>query len=188
LKKILFVIMIFINVLFANSLYNDYFKKIGDYYNIDYKILKTLAVIESSLSPNSINVNIKNNYQFYNLIKFLKKNHIKYKTYSKKMVYFNVNDNNYKNVLIFLNKNKYSFDIGIMQINNSHAKTLFKQELLLKNPFYNIYIGGKILRECFDKSNDAYQAISCYNSGSIYKIRKHYLKKFFDTYKFYVFK
>ena len=115
------------------------------------------------------------------LINFLKKRKIKYKNYHNKMVSFSVNKKNRLLVLNFLDLYKYSFDIGYMQINNSHAKNFFMQKLLLLNPYYNIYLGTKILRECFDssKTKDAYQTISCYNSGSVYKIRKAYLKNFF---------
>jgi len=186
MKKLLIVFLSLF--LYANNIYDAYFKKIGNYYNIDYRILKTIAVIESGLNSNCININIKNKNQYKRAVFFLRKEKIKFKQYRGQMISFKVNKQNYLDVLRFLDKYKYSFDIGIMQINNLHAKTFFMQELLLTNPFYNIYIGGKILRECFDKSKDAYQTISCYNSGSIYKIRKNYLKKFFDTYKFYVFK
>jgi len=180
--RILFFSFLFLS-LYATD-YNPFFNKVGNYFNIESKIIKTLATIESGKNPNLINVNIRHKKNYYTLIKFLKKNHITYKTYKKKMVSFKVNQINYIKILNFLNTYHYSFDIGIMQINSSHTKSLFMQKLLLKNPFYNIYIGSKILRECFDRSKyDAYQTISCYNTGSIYKQNKSYIKKFFDNFK-----
>jgi len=174
---ILFLLFVFVN---AND-YTFFFKKIGNYFNIDPLILETIAKIESNYQNNVINVNT-NHKNYYKLIKFLKKENISYKAFNKKMVMFRVNKINLARVLNFLNKNKYSFDLGIMQINNFHAKTLLMQKLLLKNPFFNIYKGAKILRECFDKSKDAYQTISCYNTGSPYKLNKKYIKKFFDAF------
>lgn len=163
--------------------YNFFFQKVGNYFNIEPLIIKTIAIEESGISPNKINVNIKHNNSYYKLINFLKKHNIAYKQHKKQMVSFSINKKNYIAILNFLNSNRYSFDIGLMQINNFHAKTFFMQKLLLQNPFYNIYMGSKILRECFDKSKDAYQTISCYNSGSPYKIRKTYLKNFFEIFK-----
>jgi len=180
--RILFFSFLFLS-LYATD-YNSFFNKVGNYFNIESKILKTLAIIESNESPNLINVNVKHIKNYYALVRFLRKNHIHYKGYKRKMASFKVNQRDYIKVLNFLNKHYYSFDIGIMQINSSHTKSLFMQKLLLKNPFYNIYIGSKILRECFDRSKyDPYKTISCYNTGSVYKQNKSYIKRFFDNFK-----
>ena len=169
--------------------YNPYISKIANYFNIEPKIIKTLSIIESNNNPNAINVNIRNNKSYNRLIVFLAKNKIDFNSTHNKMVSFSVKKQNYIQVLKFLDKYHYSFDIGYMQINNSHTKTLFMQKLLINNPVYNIYIGSKILRDCFDRSHyDAYKTLSCYNTGSVYKIRKPYIKRFFMAFNKKMFK
>jgi len=84
-----------------------------------------------------------------------------------------------------LNKNKDgSYDIGIMQINSSHLKTLEKYGLIDKRhiwePCYNIYVGAWILSKCIQKFGYTWEAIGCYNAVSPWK-RKKYSYKVYKT-------
>jgi hypothetical protein len=179
MKKVVF--FFFAVFLFANE-YNFFFKKTGDYFNIDPKILIALSKIESNFNKNALNVNI-NKHNYKKLVKFLKIHQIPYKFKKFKYISFNINGFNYKEVYNFLTKNSYSFDFGLMQINSSNIKSFLDFQLMFKYPFYNIYKGAYILRSCFDRGGDAFMVISCYNTGSPYKLNKWYIKRFFDAYK-----
>jgi hypothetical protein len=84
-----------------------------------------------------------------------------------------------------LNKNKDgSYDIGIMQINSSHLKTLKKYGLINKSliwePCYNIHVGAWILSKCIQKHGYTWEAIGCYNAVTPWK-RKKYSYKVYKT-------
>jgi hypothetical protein len=84
-----------------------------------------------------------------------------------------------------LNKNKDgSYDIGIMQINSSHLKTLEKYGLIDKRyiwePCYNIHVGAWILSKCIQKFGYSWEAIGCYNAVTPWK-RKKYSYKVYKT-------
>jgi hypothetical protein len=80
-----------------------------------------------------------------------------------------------------LNKNKDgSYDIGIMQINSSHLKTLEKYGLFDKryiwDPCYNIHVGAWILSKCIQRYGYTWEAIGCYNAVTPWKRKKYSYK------------
>jgi hypothetical protein len=80
-----------------------------------------------------------------------------------------------------LNKNKDgSYDIGIMQINTSHLKTLKKYGLIDKrylwDPCYNIHVGAWILSKCIQRHGYTWEAIGCYNAVTPWKRKKYSYK------------
>jgi hypothetical protein len=80
-----------------------------------------------------------------------------------------------------LNKNKDgSYDIGIMQINTAHLKTLEKYGLFDKryiwDPCYNIHVGAWILSKCIQRHGYTWEAIGCYNAVTPWKRKKYSYK------------
>ena len=80
-----------------------------------------------------------------------------------------------------LNKNKDgSYDIGIMQINTVHLKTLEKYGLFDKryiwDPCYNIHVGAWILSKCIQRHGYTWEAIGCYNAVTPWKRKKYSYK------------
>jgi soluble lytic murein transglycosylase-like protein len=80
-----------------------------------------------------------------------------------------------------LNKNKNnSYDMGLMQINSAHLKTLEKHGLVDKryiwDPCYNIYVGAWVLSQCIKKYGYTWTAIGCYNAQTPWKRKKYSYK------------
>lgn len=77
-----------------------------------------------------------------------------------------------------------TFDIGLMQINSRWIKRLgLDPAKLISDPCYNAHVGAKILKDCFTKYGDSWEAVGCYHAVShderasyardIYKRLKH---------------
>jgi len=85
------------------------------------------------------------------------------------------------------NRNK-TIDVGVMQINSCHFKTLRKYTNninALYDPRFNINIGAWVLRGCTKKFGTTWRAVDCYNKGAgnahknsryIRKVAKNYKK------------
>lgn len=62
-----------------------------------------------------------------------------------------------------------SVDLGLMQINSSHLKTLqhfgVTQSKLLKDPCTNVYVGAWILKDSIRMFGPKWRAVGAYNAG-----------------------
>jgi hypothetical protein len=76
-----------------------------------------------------------------------------------------------KRVINFLDQNDYpSFDIGLMQINNVHKKTLSDLKISLHdllNEETNLNVAAGILWNCYKKHRTNREAINAYNGRTI---------------------
>lgn len=150
-------------------------------YNIDSKVLYTLAKIESNFNPFIISFTTTKpkDYNFLNL----KKNIAKYNG-KKYIVTFSTNDKSGLSDLKFalreLIKLNIKVDVGLMQINSVNFKddeidNIFK-------PRFNIKKSISILKYCIGLKQKTKKAIECYNKGNR-KIKNYdYYARFLRSY------
>lgn len=66
-----------------------------------------------------------------------------------------------------VNKNKNNtYDIGLMQINTIHLKTLAKEGIEPRDLFHpetSVAVGTYILSKCFEKHGQNWKGLTCYN-------------------------
>ena len=79
------------------------------------------------------------------------------------------------------NKNK-TYDYGHMQVNSFWKKYLKEDYSMLNNPCYCTKVGAWILKQCIDRYGYNWNAVACYNTGSLKtpekrKIGQVYIKK-----------
>lgn len=181
MKKILLFLLILNQFVFSAVSEDkiDYvFGAAADKYNIDPKVIAAVAYYESRLYPNIVSILTKSRYKKNIVEKYLKKHNYKYKKHKRRVVVY-VSKSNYPTKLFnYLNRLKLGYDVGLMQINSFNIKSMkLNPVALLYNVPYNIEIGAKILRKCFDQfSNNIPNAFECYNKG--YNTNKY-------TYKYY---
>jgi len=85
------------------------------------------------------------------------------------------------------NRNK-TIDVGVMQINSCHFKTLKKYTNDLNDLYdarFNIHVGAWVLKRCINRFGVNWKAVDCYNKGAgnahtmsryIKKVNKNYEK------------
>lgn len=150
-------------------------------YNIDSKVLYTLAKIESNFNPFIISFTTTNpkDYNFLNLKKTIAKYNGK-----KYIVTFSSKDrkglDDLKFALRELIKLNIKVDVGLMQINSVNFKddeidNIFK-------PRFNIQKSIAILKYCIYSKRQTKKAIECYNKGNR-KVRNYdYYARFLRSY------
>lgn len=75
-----------------------------------------------------------------------------------------------------INKNSDgTYDIGIMQINNSWLKKYNFTDKYIFHACTNIYFGTFILKQCFDRFGYTWKGIDCYNKGLKAKYNSKYV-------------
>ena len=139
-------------VLFKNgSAYANTFKKVGKITGVNYKILVSVAYVESGLNPYSVDVD-------------------------GRAYFFKSRESAEKAVKRFIGGHS-SVDIGIMQVNyeiwGRYLNLTIKQ---LLNPKINILIGAYILRHYVKKYGYSWKTIARYHSAD-YQANYNYRKK-----------
>lgn len=154
----------------------------GNAYGIEPRLLYAISKVESNLRPYNVSVNYKkiSKAQQERLYKFLKYRNIPHYTFTQVIEIQNKNLSQAKAVVNFLDKNHYaSFDIGLMNINNIHKKSLAKKHISLINLLdenVNLKVAAGILLNCYKKHGSSYEAINAYN-GKV-KNNPYYSKVF----------
>jgi len=189
MKKILIFLIILNKIVFSaisDDKINYVFGRAGDRYNIDPKVIAAVAYYESGLYPNVVSILTKTKYKKNIVVKFLKRHGYKFKPHKRRVVVY-VSKNNYPAQMFnFLNKLRIGYDVGLMQINSFNIKSMkLNPVALLYNVPYNIEVGAKILRSCFDRfSDDTANAFECYNKG--YNINNYNYKYYSSIIKVYM--
>ena len=187
IKRVVFALFIGIS-LNANSLF-VYFKKADRMYNIDYKILQTIAKIESNFNPYSIGL-LSRKHKVKALLRHLSKIGVDFNIgrASRGKMQVSIYPASYQSALEVLGYIKRlhikNYDVGLMQINRVNIGSEAEEKALLKSTLYNISKGAKILRNCFDaQKRNVVKAIECYNKGMNLKGRRDYFVKFLKEYR-----
>ena len=188
MRKIAIFLIVWALSLNANTLHS-YFKKVDRVYNIDYKILKTIAKIESNFNPYSIGV-LSKTYRVKRLIRHLSRIGVDFNIgkASKGKMQVSIYPTSYQSALEILGYIKKlrirNYDVGLMQINRVNISSEAEEKALLKSVLYNISKGAKILRYCFDaQKRDIIRTIECYNKGGNIRGRRDYFTKFLREYR-----
>lgn len=145
----------------------------GQAYGIEPRLLYAISKVESNLRPFVISVNYKKlSYsQREGIYRMLKNKNISHHTFTKVIEIDNKNIFQAQQVISFLDSNHYpTFDIGLMQINNVHKKTLAKNGIslyALLNEDTNLHVAAGILWTCYKKHKSSHKAINAYNGRTI---------------------
>ncbi|EFP2932858.1 lytic transglycosylase domain-containing protein, partial [Campylobacter jejuni] len=145
-------------------------------YNIDKKILYTIAKIESNFNTNVIafvsdkKVNI--------IGKNIKIKNLNYK--NKYLIQISSDINTLKKIAIFFIQKGYKIDVGLMQINSQNF-TLQELDYIF-NLDYNISKAVDILYQCKNKFKNVKNTIECYNKGNKLGKNYDYYKRFLSHY------
>ncbi|MDD2789153.1 MAG: lytic transglycosylase domain-containing protein [Sulfurimonas sp.] len=166
MKKVWFAILFLI---LSVQLYANLWTRSGQAYGIEPRLLYAISKVESNLRPLVISVNYKKitRAQQNKLYSMLRQKNIPHDTYTKVIQIDNQNKSQAKEVIAFLDNNRYpSFDIGLMQINNIHKSSLASRGISLNallEEETNINIASGILWECYKKHGTNNKAINAYN-------------------------
>lgn len=141
----------------------------GKAHGIEPRLLYAISKVESNIIPLVVSVNHKKltKMQLNNLYKVLEYKNIRYYTHEKVVEIHSRNAVMAKEMIRFLDSNKYtSFDIGLMQINNIHKEALAKKGIKLEdliNEHTNLNIAAGILWDCYKKHRSVDKALNAYN-------------------------
>ncbi len=145
----------------------------GQAYGIEPRLLYAISKVESNVRPWVISVNYKklSSSQSKKLYSMLRTKKIFYNTFTKVIEIDNQDINQAKGVISFLDSNHYpSFDIGLMQINSIHKKTLAKNGITLDallDENCNLHVAAGILWNCYKKHKSTHKAINAYNGKTV---------------------
>jgi len=152
------------NSLFADTIFDEASQK----YNINKKILASIAMHESKFEPSIVGVNIGSNKKKIQILSdSLKAIGCKHVIYPHRAHIYLKDESNAKMVFFVLNRLKMDYDVGIMQINKYNINSMHLDPVkLLKNVYYNIDIGAKIYSTCRKVyGSDLELVFECYNKG-----------------------
>jgi len=155
---------VFFNSLFADTI----FDKASQKYNINKKILASIAMHESKFEPSIVGVNIGSNKKKIEILaKYLKAIGCKHSIYRHRAHIYLKDDTNAKIVFFVLNRLKMDYDVGIMQINKYNIDAMHLDPIeLINNVYYNIDIGAKVYDTCRNVyGNNLELVFECYNKG-----------------------
>lgn len=166
MKKICLLLILFVVSAYATT---NIWTRTGQAYGIEPRLLYAISKVESNVRPLVISVNFTKitKTQRDRLYNMLQNAQIPFRTYTKVIEINNQNITQAKEVIDFLDTNRYaSFDIGLMQINNIHKETLKAHKISLHtllNEDTNLNVAAGILWECYKKHRSNYKAINAYN-------------------------
>jgi soluble lytic murein transglycosylase-like protein len=63
-----------------------------------------------------------------------------------------------------LREGRTSIDIGLMQVNWRYHHTRLRDPWRALDPYYNLRVGARILRDCYRAHADWWRAVGCYHS------------------------
>lgn len=168
----LVVIMLILSTLLSTLFANKHIVSETDFifaderYNIDYRLLYSLAKVESGCNKYAIGAYTKKRVLAQRAVALMKKTGIKFKHHHETYIaVYPKDEKEFHTALAIIKKNRLKYDVGIMQISSGNIENNnWKIDDLLSTE-YNISTGASILRECFDRSKDVYKALECYNKG-----------------------
>lgn len=70
----------------------------------------------------------------------------------------------YLALIDFLEQGKKLIDIGLMQVNWHYHQDKLRDPWQALDPYFNLHVGARILRNEYDKTHDWYQAVGRYHS------------------------
>ena len=153
----------------SSQLYSTVWQRSGQNFGIEPRLLYAISKVESNVRPLIVSVNYKKiTYaQREALYRVLRQKNIPHNTYTKVIEIDNKNIYQAKEVIAFLEQNRYpSFDIGLMQVNNIHKQRLnslgISLEALLDEET-NVNVASEILWKCYKKHGNDNNAINAYN-------------------------
>ncbi|EJJ7261997.1 transglycosylase SLT domain-containing protein [Campylobacter coli] len=177
----MFLIFLTLNLVFANNLdIANALKHNAIKYDIDKKILYTIAKIESNFETNIIAFLSDKKWKIKG--ESIKIKNIKYK--NKFLVQIRASINELKQIATYLIQKGYKIDVGLMQINSINFNL---DELnVIFNPNYNIQKAVIVLKQCRNNFKNTKNTIECYNKGNrigekydyYQRFLKHYIKDF----------
>jgi soluble lytic murein transglycosylase-like protein len=149
--------------------YANIWLKTGQAHGIEPRLFYAISKVESNLRPLVVSVNFRkiSAMQRQKLYAMLKHKNIPHNTYTKVIEIDNQNISQAREVIHFLDTNRYkSFDIGLMQINNIHKETLRAHKIslyALLDEEVNLGVAADILWKCYKKHGTNHNAINAYN-------------------------
>lgn len=174
-----FFIVVIPSLLFANYAPENIayeLKKASEKYNIDKRILYTLAKIESNFNPLIISfVSDHQQYNFSSLIKRVQRYKDRY------IIIFQGNEKDLQNALrILLRDKRLRIDVGLMQINSVNFEEGEIDRIF--DLAYNIAKSNHILKACISIKSNFKDSIECYNKGTGRYVKYDYFNKFKKSY------
>ena len=89
----------------------------------------------------------------------------------------------YQALIDFLGQGKKLIDIGLMQVNWHYHQDKLRNPWQALDPYFNLHVGARILRDEYDKTHDWYQAVGRYHSPGQHSDQKqraiHYANQVF---------
>lgn len=158
----------------------------GNAYGVEPRLLYAISKVESNLEPYCISISYKrlSKQKKETLYKLLKEKDIPHYTYTQVIEVKGENLDQAKTVINFLDKNNFpNFDIGLMQINNYHKKSLARRGISLEKLLdedVNLKVASGILWYFYKKHGSYHEALNGYNG----RVKKNpYSKKVFAVLK-----
>ncbi len=165
--KAIFMLLI---PLFLSATTVNLWEKIGKIYNVDPRLLYSIAKVESNFDQFVVAFSFSKMSpdQARKLEQFLARNGIESKMHSQVIAIKSKTKQQATKVVDFLYTNDYPrFDMGMMQINSIHKPLLDKARISfsdLFDPIVNIQVGAYVLANCLKRHpNNHMDAINAYN-------------------------
>lgn len=188
--KIVFILASFFlwhNMLFAfsDTYISNAIKEVSQKEDIDSRIVYTIAKIESNFEPLVITMltSKENARRFKDInnpnIKIIASEY----TYNNKkwiVNFYPINLAFAKALARAFKKQKFSFDVGIAQINTMNFK--IEEIDYIFDPKYNLLKSSKILKDCQHIKKDLKNTIECYNYGTRKRASYPYYKRFYTSF------
>ncbi|EAH8851399.1 lytic transglycosylase domain-containing protein [Campylobacter lari] len=178
MKKILLLLIFFVcsYANFSSKEISEALKMSAIKYNIDKKILYTIAKIESGFNSNIIAFISKKKW-------IIKGKNIIVKNFKYKnnfLIQVRGDLDSLKKISSILIKNGYKIDVGLMQINSQNFK-LDELDFIFE-PKYNISKSISVLKNCKEKFKILKDTVECYNKGTNIGKKYNYYNKFVENY------
>jgi len=156
--------------------------------NVDPYLLWSIGKNESGFNAYSINYNKMPNEKIEKAAFFFRTNGVKTQRYGNEKQHLSVDCKNLscaETAIAYAEKNKINYDIGVMNINSIHFKTLSEYGITpysLLDPKLNVKVGAWELKGCINRYGYSWNAINCYNGMSYEnRVQNKYAMKIYKT-------
>ncbi len=136
-------------------------------YNLDYRMLYTIASIESDFEPMAIAV--ETSFEKAQVLRQLASESIKIRTgttYHSKIALVSIYPDSYETAVFIITRLEalgFTFDVGLMQINTVNFDRYEVEEML--SPEQNLEKACKHLSGCVSRFKNKAHQVECYNRG-----------------------